>query len=220
VITIDGPSGSGKGSIAQRVAKHLGYHLLDSGALYRLTALSASKHSVAMSDEPRLAQLAAELDVQFVAQAEGEAKVMLAGEEVTLDIRSEKCGMNASKIAALSSVRAALLQRQRDFCQAPGLVADGRDMGSVVFPEAVLKVFLTASARERGNRRFLQLKARGIDVSLRGLVKDIEERDARDINRAVAPLRPADDAILLDSTSMSIDAVEAKLLSLLESTNH
>jgi len=220
VITIDGPSGSGKGSIAQRVAKHLGYHLLDSGALYRLTALSASKHSVAMSDEPRLAQLAADLDVQFVAQAEGEAKVMLAGEEVTLDIRSEKCGMNASKIAALSSVRAALLQRQRDFCQAPGLVADGRDMGSVVFPEAVLKVFLTASARERGNRRFLQLKARGIDVSLRGLVKDIEERDARDINRAVAPLRPADDAILLDSTSMSIDAVEAKLLSLLESTNH
>ncbi len=220
VITIDGPSGSGKGSIAQRVAKHLGYHLLDSGALYRLTALSASKHSVAMSDEPRLAQLAAELDVQFVAQAEGEAKVMLAGEEVTLDIRSEKCGMNASKIAALSSVRAALLQRQRDFCQAPGLVADGRDMGSVVFPEAVLKVFLTASARERGNRRFLQLKARGIDVSLRGLIKDIEERDARDINRAVAPLRPADDAILLDSTSMSIDAVEAKLLSLLESSNH
>jgi len=220
VITIDGPSGSGKGSIAQRVAKHLGYHLLDSGALYRLTALSASKHSVAMSDEPRLAQLAAELDVQFVAQAEGEAKVMLAGEEVTLDIRSEKCGMNASKIAALSSVRAALLQRQRDFCQAPGLVADGRDMGSVVFPEAVLKVFLTASARERGNRRFLQLKAGGIDVSLRGLIKDIEERDARDINRAVAPLRPADDAILLDSTSMSIDAVEAKLLSLLESSNH
>jgi len=220
VITIDGPSGSGKGSIAQRVAKHLGYHLLDSGALYRLTALSASKHSVAMSDEPRLAQLAADLDVQFVAQVEGEAKVMLAGEEVTLDIRSEKCGMNASKIAALSAVRAALLQRQRDFCQAPGLVADGRDMGSVVFPEAVLKVFLTASARERGNRRFLQLKARGIDVSLRGLVKDIEERDARDINRAVAPLRPADDAILLDSTSMSIDAVEAKLLSLLESTNH
>jgi len=220
VITIDGPSGSGKGSIAQRVAKHLGYHLLDSGALYRLTALSASKHSVAMSDEPRLAQLAADLDVQFVAQEAGEAKVMLAGEEVTLEIRSEKCGMNASKIAALSSVRAALLQRQRDFCQAPGLVADGRDMGSVVFPEAVLKVFLTASARERGNRRFLQLKARGIDVSLRGLVKDIEERDARDINRAVAPLRPADDAILLDSTSMSIDAVEAKLLSLLESTNH
>jgi len=220
VITIDGPSGSGKGSIAQRVAKHLGYHLLDSGALYRLTALSASKHSVAMSDEPRLAQLAADLDVQFVAQAEGEAKVMLAGEEVTLDIRSEKCGMNASKIAALSAVRAALLQRQRDFCQAPGLVADGRDMGSVVFPEAVLKVFLTASARERGNRRFLQLKARGIDVSLRGLVKDIEERDARDINRAVAPLRPADDAILLDSTSMSIDAVEAKLLSLLESSDH
>ncbi|MDQ7017472.1 MAG: (d)CMP kinase [Gammaproteobacteria bacterium] len=215
VITIDGPSGSGKGSIAQRVATALGFHLLDSGALYRLTALAASKKGVSMQAEAELATLAAELEVEFVAQAEGEAQVLLAGEEVSLAIREEQCGMNASKIAALPQVRAALLQRQRNFCQAPGLVADGRDMGSVVFPQAVVKVFLTASARERANRRFLQLKARGVEVSLRALIKDIEERDARDINRSVAPLRPADDAVLLDSTAMSIEAVETKVLSLL-----
>jgi len=212
VISIDGPSGSGKGTIARQVAQALGWHLLDSGALYRLVAVAADAAGQIDASEQELAQIAAGLEVRFGTNEEGKEQIWLAGEEVSGRVRAEECGLMASKIAALPEVRRALLQLQRDFRIAPGLVADGRDMGSMVFPDSVLKVFLTASADERAKRRYKQLKDKGIDVSLPALSRDIEDRDRRDCERQVAPLRPADDARMLDSSNLTIDAVTQMIL--------
>ena len=212
VIAIDGPSGSGKGTIARRVAHKLGWALLDSGALYRLVALAAQQRSVALDDAGALAQLAARLDVRFGSDARGDEQIWLAEEDVTASIRTEECGAGASAVAALKPVRSALLELQRGFRRAPGLVADGRDMGTHVFTDASLKVFLTASPRERAERRHKQLKDKGIDVSLAALSRDIEERDRRDSERSVAPLRPAVDARILDSSGKSIEDVTQMVL--------
>jgi cytidylate kinase len=210
VVTIDGPSGSGKGTVAQRLAKKLGWHYLDSGAIYRVLAQAALKHDVDFSDHVALTELATTLDVTFSLE-ESNLKVWLEGEDVSLAIRSETAGNAASKVAAVPAVRAALLQRQRDFRQAPGLVTDGRDMGTVVFPDAPFKIFLTASAEERGLRRHKQLKEKGIESNLSDLIAEIAERDKRDSERSVAPLKPADDAFILDSTELGIEAVYQKV---------
>ena len=212
VITIDGPGGSGKGTVAGLLARQLGWMLLDSGALYRLLAFAARNHAIDLVNESALKTLAAHLDVQFIAQ-EGGQRIILEGEEVTDLIRTEQVGDGASQVAALPCVREALLQRQRDFLETPGLIADGRDMGTVVFPQAPLKIFLTAGAEERARRRFLQLKAKGEDVNLASLLEEIRVRDARDTQRSVAPLIPADDAIVLDSTELSIEQVLERILS-------
>lgn len=214
VLTIDGPSGSGKGTLAQRMAEKLGWHYLDSGAIYRVLAQAALKHQIDLTDETALATIAGQLDVQFVLN-DGQLQVVLEGEDVSLRIRSEQAGNAASKVAAFPAVRSALLQRQRDFCQPPGLVTDGRDMGTVVFPDAPYKVFLTASAEVRAERRYKQLKEKGIDSNLSDLVAEISERDERDTQREVAPLRPADDAVILDSTQLGIEAVLEKVSALI-----
>ena len=212
VIAIDGPSGSGKGTIARRVADALGYHLLDSGALYRLVALSARKSGVSLEDGEKLAHLAIKLNVRFDTGEDGEERIWLCDEDVTGEIRTEEAGAGASAVAQIPAVREALFERQRAFQQPPGLVADGRDMGTQVFPDAVLKVFLTASAEERARRRHKQLKDKGLDVSLAALSRDIEDRDKRDSERSVAPLRPAEDARILDSSGQSIEAVTNTVL--------
>lgn len=214
VLTIDGPSGSGKGTLAQRMAEKLGWHYLDSGAIYRVLAQAALKHQIDLTDETALASIAGLLDVQFVLK-DGQLQVVLEDEDVSLLIRSEQAGNAASKVAAFPAVRSALLQRQRDFCQPPGLVTDGRDMGTVVFPDAPYKVFLTASAEVRAERRYKQLKEKGIDSNLSDLVAEISERDERDTQREVAPLRPADDAVILDSTQLGIEAVLEKVSALI-----
>lgn len=214
VITIDGPSGSGKGTVAGLLARRLGWNLLDSGALYRLLAFAASNHGVDLTNEELLKALAAHLDVQFLAAEEGQLqRIILEGDDVSNDIRNEHVGAGASQVAALPAVREALLQRQRAFRETPGLIADGRDMGTVVFPDAPLKIFLTASAEERARRRYLQLKAKGDDVSLPSLLDEIRARDERDTQRSVAPLKPAADAIQLDSTELSIEQVLERILS-------
>ncbi|MGB1236960.1 MAG: (d)CMP kinase [Pseudomonadales bacterium] len=208
VITVDGPSGSGKGTICKLLAKALGWNLLDSGALYRLTALAAKHHGVALDDTDALEVLAAHLDVQFlVRDDEDELQVILEGESVTQELRLEETGATASVVAAIAQVRTALLERQREFAQAPGLIADGRDMGTVVFPQATLKVYLDANVQERANRRYKQLINKGLDASLDLILNDLQERDRRDMQRAVAPLKPAEDALVLDSTDLSIERV-------------
>jgi CMP/dCMP kinase len=205
VIAIDGPSASGKGTIASRVAKELGFHYLESGALYRLVALISLREDTL--DEKRLAELAEEMDVLFE-----EGDISLGEEHVTEKVRSEVVGNRASEVAKLPALRQALLRRQRAFRRAPGLVADGRDMGTVVFPDAELKVFLTASADVRAERRYKQLKEKGIDANLRALSRDLRDRDERDAKRAVAPLAPAPDSQVLDSTALSIDEVVERIV--------
>jgi cytidylate kinase len=212
VIAIDGPSGSGKGTIARRVASALNWHLLDSGALYRLVALAADERGQTDASEESLAAIASGLDVRFDVDDAGEERVWLGDTDVTAELRTEECGRLASHVAALPTVRQALLGLQKGFRTAPGLVADGRDMGTVVFPDATLKVFLTAGAEERAKRRHKQLKDKGIDVSLPALSRDIEDRDRRDSERTVAPLRPAEDARLLDSSNLTIDEVTQTVL--------
>jgi len=201
VITIDGPGGVGKGTLSKQLASHLGWHFLESGALYRVLAVAAQNHSVADDNIPALAVLARHLDVVF---EENPYKILLEGQDVSKLIRTEKCGSAASKVAQIPVVREALLARQYAFLQAPGLVADGRDMGTVIFPNAELKLFLQASPMVRAKRRQFQLKEQGIDVSLDSLFSEIEKRDARDRERKIAPLRPASDAIIIDTSDMPI----------------
>jgi len=207
IIAIDGPSASGKGTIAERVAEKLGFHVLDSGALYRLTALFAMRQGVSLADEAAVAALAASLPAEF-----RQGEIWLAGENVGQAIRAEEVGEGASKVAALPAVRVALLARQRAYAQAPGLVADGRDMGTIVFPEAGTKIFLTASPEARAERRYKQLIEKGNSANLSALVRDMRARDERDTQRAVAPLKPAPDAQVLDSTAMNIDQVVEAVL--------
>lgn len=214
VIAIDGPSGSGKGTVSREVANALGFHLLDSGALYRLVGLAGARAGLAASDEAGHARLAARMDVRFGTGADGAEEVRLEGEDVTHAIRTELAGNLASKVASFGSVRAALIERQRGFAKPPGLVADGRDMGTVIFPGARLKVFLTATAAERAARRHKQLKDKGLNVSLADLSREIAERDQRDSTRQVSPLVAAADAITLDSTGLTPEEVVARVLSL------
>jgi len=212
VITIDGASGTGKGTVSQILANRLGWKFLDSGALYRVLALAAQKHGVALDKEKALEVLAEHLDVQFIAKESEFSTIILEGEMVTEIIRTEKIGNAASIVAALPAVRVALLSRQRAFRDAPGLVADGRDMGTVVFPDAELKIYLAASPEERALRRYNQLKERGISVTLSDLIKELRERDRRDQERTVAPLKPAEDAIRIDTDRLTIDQVVERIL--------
>jgi cytidylate kinase len=212
VMTIDGPSGSGKGTISRAAARALGWALLDSGALYRLVALAGRKAGVGLDDAQNLGRLARQLDIRFGSDSNGGEVVWLDGIEVTAPIRTEQAGNDASRVAALPAVRAALLERQRRFAVPPGLVADGRDMGTVVFPQAEVKIFLTASAAERALRRHKQLKEKGVAANLAALSLEIAERDLRDSTRTASPLVASADAILLDTTGMSVDSVIERVL--------
>ncbi len=215
VITLDGPGGSGKGTVSLILARRLGWHFLDSGALYRAVAVAARRKGLSLDDEAALGRLALALPLQFKNnENNGLSSILLDGDDITRVLRSETCGMDASRVAALPAVREALLARQRAFRVPPGLVADGRDMGTVVFPDADLKIFLTASPQERAKRRYKQLKDKGMDVSLDSLLREIEARDARDSQREVAPLRPAEDAFTVDTTGMGIDQVVDTIMTL------
>ena len=215
VLTIDGPSGSGKGTISRHVARALGWHYLDSGALYRAVGIAAGWNDLDLSDASALVRCTFDTEVDFQDEAGDEPRVIVNGLDATDELRTETAGAAASAIAAIPEVRAALKDRQRAFRRAPGLVADGRDMGTVIFPDAGFKVFLTASAEERAERRYKQLKEKGVSVTLPGLLREILARDARDANRAVAPLRPAEDAVRIDTTGLSIDIVVERVLALL-----
>jgi len=214
VIAIDGPGGSGKGTITTRLADYLGWHFLDSGALYRLTALAVMKKQVPLDDEVALGGVAASLDIRFETNGNN-VRAVLDGQDVTDRIRQEDTGVLASRISAIAAVRAALAGRQRRFRRLPGLVADGRDMGTVIFQDAELKIFLTASAGCRAERRYKQLKDKGENVNLTRLFREIKARDLRDQSRSIAPLRPAEDAVIIDSTDLSIEEVFEKLVSLI-----
>jgi cytidylate kinase len=218
VLTIDGPSGSGKGTVSRAVARELGWQLLDSGALYRLVALAGRRTGIPLDDASALAHLAQHFDIRFGSGKSGEEVVWLGAEDVTREVRTESAGNDASKVAALPAVRAALLDRQRRFAVAPGLVADGRDMGTVVFPQAGLKIFLTASPDERALRRHKQLKEKGVAATLAALSLEIAERDQRDSSRAVAPLVASADAVLLDTTGMPVEAAVERVLALVRGT--
>ncbi|MFO1389011.1 (d)CMP kinase [Cellvibrio sp.] len=213
IVTIDGPSGAGKGTLSQLVARKLGYHLLDSGALYRLVALSAEMQGVDFQNELAVAEVASGLDVKFDVTGDS-TRTFLMNQDVTDAIRRENVGMNASQVAAYPSVRAALLQRQRNFAQFPGLVADGRDMGTSVFPNAQIKIFLTASAEARAERRCKQLQQKGVKADFAEVIEDIKARDERDTQRATSPLKPAQDAIILDSTELTIEQVLDAILAM------
>ncbi|MFQ3227141.1 MAG: cytidylate kinase [Porticoccaceae bacterium] len=216
IITIDGPSGSGKGSVSRLLAKKLGFSYLDSGALYRLLSIAASRHKVASSNQKGLKSLAEHMDICFESDDTGGLRALLEGEDVTLEMRTENTGERASKIAGHSEVRAALLKRQRLFAKGDGLVADGRDMGTVIFPTAHLKIYMTASIEERASRRYKELLAKGEDVSLRALAEQVRARDERDMNRDVSPLVPAEDAIELDTSNLSIKEVLETILGILD----
>ncbi|HRD68579.1 MAG TPA: (d)CMP kinase [Legionella sp.] len=216
VITIDGPSGTGKGTICHLLARHLNWNILDSGAIYRVLAYAAQKNQVNVEEHQKLVELALGLNLQFESSNDNELIVLLDNENISEVIRSEQCGQDASKIAAISEVRLALLERQRNFAELPGLVTDGRDMGTIVFPNAVLKIFLYASEEERANRRYLQLKQRQINVSLAQVVEDLANRDARDSARTHSPLKPAEDAINIDTTGLSIVQVFHTILNLVD----
>ncbi len=216
VLAIDGPSGSGKGTISRLIAARLGWHLLDSGALYRAVAYAASTGGVDLADHDAVGRCAAHARIAFRDPGDGgETRVLVDGADASGEIRTETCGAAASAIAAIPAVRAALLDKQRRFRRPPGLVADGRDMGTVIFPDARPKVFLTASATERARRRHKQLKDKGLVITLDDLLREIEARDRRDAERAVAPLKPASDATVIDTTGMPVEAVVAKILALL-----
>ena len=215
IITVDGPSGAGKGTLCYALAEKLGFALLDSGAIYRVTALAALKRHADLTNEAELAELARHLDIQFVPK-NGEVNVLLGGMDVSHLIRTQEVADAASKVAVFPQVRAALLQLQQDFAQNDGLIADGRDMGTVVFPDAQVKLFLDASAEERAKRRYNQLQNKGINGNFAQILAEIKERDLRDRNRAVAPLKPADDAFLLDSTTLSIDEVISQALNYIQ----
>ena len=216
VITIDGPSGTGKGTVSAILCEKLGFHFLDSGALYRLLGFAANKHQVDFGDIARLGQMAEKLDIEFQVSANKSVatKIFLEKQDVTDDIRTEVCGNLASKVAVIPQVRQALVARQLAFRQSPGLVADGRDMGTVIFPDAQLKIYLTATAEERAQRRYNQLRQKGIDVKLADLFEEIKERDERDSQRKVAPLKPAEDAVVIDTSILSIDAVVDQVMAL------
>lgn len=216
VITVDGPSGAGKGTLCVRLAEKLGFHLLDSGAIYRVLALAALHHNVDMENEEALCRLASHLDVCFNQIDDGLVKVILEGEDVSLELRHENTGAAASTIAAYPRVREALLRRQRAFRRMPGLVADGRDMGTVVFPDATAKIFLDASAQQRATRRYKQLQENGFSAKFDNLLSDIKVRDERDRNRTVAPLKPANDALIIDSSELSIDEVVTQVIAYID----
>ena len=214
VIAVDGPGGSGKGTITTRLANHLGWHFLDSGALYRLTALAVMKQQLPLENEAALGEAAARLDIRFETSG-SEVRALLDEQDVSDQLRKEETGVLASRIAAIPAVRAALTSRQRRFRQPPGLVADGRDMGTVIFPDAMIKIFLTASAEIRAERRYKQLKDKGESVNLTRLFREIKARDLRDQSRSIAPLRPAEDAVIIDSTELTIDEVFSQIVSLI-----
>ena len=219
VITVDGPSGTGKGTVCSHLANWLSWNFLDSGALYRILAVAAEKHHIETNNEAAIAELAKSLDVVFQRPQPGkDVTVIYEGDDISQQIRTEECGNFASQIAILHSVRAALLERQRKFRQLPGLVADGRDMGTVVFVDAPLKIYLIASAEERAKRRYKQLKQKGFDVNLPRLAADIAERDTRDSQRTISPLKPAEDAIVVDTTVMDISEVIKKIENLVQET--
>ncbi|WP_196138256.1 (d)CMP kinase [Aliikangiella sp. G2MR2-5] len=213
IITVDGPSGAGKGTVSQLLADKLGWHMLDSGALYRVLGVAVEKHGIDINNESEVTDLARNLDIDFISNKDtGEIEPLLQGENLGAMIRTDQAGQAASKVAAIPTVRDALLARQRDFYRLPGLVADGRDMGTIVFPDAPVKIFLTASAECRAERRYKQLKNKGVDANMRALLDSIKARDERDQTRSVAPLVPAEGAFVVDSSNLSISEVLTQVL--------